>query len=624
MKNIKIIIIIAVLLLAGALLSDEARSRAGEDERIMPLAARGKDLPVFSDEEAYADKAAAATITIAKEPNHLYDERTNVRFHPSGAVYVVFNDNNQATGKRSILLYKYEGGKVSFVKNVSESNLMAYEPDLAIGSDGWIHVAWAEGADANADTQHIKYRYFNGSSWSAITTLRTQTITGIAPGHNEEKIDDLRLDVDGNHNVFVVNMIWPAGRCQSLSRYGNQVYIETFPASGRTKHASVSVDPNTVHVAWMGLIGNEYYICYARRNNTPNSPWNTIQNVQGSAGGTVDRPYVRVNSQRVPHLTYLKTTSDGEGRHIYHRSWAGTAFSSAYQVSSQVKTYHAPRIATLDNNNVIIAAQTWAGGAKNYYNWKKNGKWGGFTYLNSSSNSDSCIDCALHANGQAAIAWAAGTSCSLVVFQSSGTPIPPDPDPDPIANVPPTASFSFTPQSGIYPLNVTFNAGSSKDSDGTIVNYAWDFGDGAVGSGQVVHHVYTRENRFEVTLTVTDNLGASDSATGELEVFGVAPPLNLQYQRFENRNLFSIEYLYRLAWNHNPRNDQIGAKIAYYNIYRREIGQGGFALFHTLQAGNLSAFEYLDRTLGSAARVFEYAVSSVDTTGRESTWAQLP
>ncbi len=172
-------------------------------------------------------------------------------------------------------------------------------------------------------------------------------------------------------------------------------------------------------------------------------------------------------------------------------------------------------------------------------------------------------------------------------------PIPPDPDPDPdpITNLPPTASFSFTPQSGIYPLNVTFNAGSSRDSDGTIVDYAWDFGDGAVASGQVVHHVYTREDRFEVTLTVTDDDGASDSATGELEVFGVAPPLNLQYQRFENRNLFSIEYLYRLAWNHNPRNDQIGAKIVYYNIYRREIGQGGFSLFHTLQAGNLSAFE---------------------------------
>ncbi len=88
--------------------------------------------------------------------------------HPSGAVYVVFNDNNHATGKRSIQLYKYEGGRVSFVKNVSESNLMAYEPDLTIGSDGWIHLAWAEAADANADTQHIKYRYFNGSSWSAV------------------------------------------------------------------------------------------------------------------------------------------------------------------------------------------------------------------------------------------------------------------------------------------------------------------------------------------------------------------------------------------------------------------------------------------------------------------------
>jgi len=104
--------------------------------------------------------------------------------------------------------------------------------------------------------------------------------------------------------------------------------------------------------------------------------------------------------------------------------------------------------------------------------------------------------------------------------------------------------------------------------------------------------------------------------------FGLAPPLNLKFQRHENRNLFSVEYLYRINWDRNPRNEQIGAVIVSYKIYRREIGMGGFSHFHTVPAGTQTSFEYLDRTLGATARVFEYAVSAVDSAGRESPRAE--
>jgi hypothetical protein len=277
-------------------------------------------------------------------------------------------------------------------------------------------------------------------------------------------------------------------------------------------------------------------------------------------------------------------------------------------------------MATLDNGNMMISIQTW-GATRNYFNWKQNGNWSGFVTLNSVPYKQSYGDCGLNpSGGEAAIAYAAGSTTMLVIFDNSGNPNPPEPEP--IPNVPPTAAFTFSPTNGLYPLTVSFNAGSSKDSDGTIVKYAWNFGDGATGSGKAVKHVYTREGIFTMTLKVTDDDGASATATGQLEVFGVAPPLNLQYQRHENRNLFSVEYLYRVTWNHNPRNDQIGSKIVHYKIFRREVGMGGFTHFNTVQAGNLTSFEYLDRTLGSAARTYEYAISGVDTMGRESPWAQ--
>ncbi|TFG94773.1 MAG: PKD domain-containing protein, partial [Calditrichales bacterium] len=199
-------------------------------------------------------------------------------------------------------------------------------------------------------------------------------------------------------------------------------------------------------------------------------------------------------------------------------------------------------------------------------------------------------------------------------------PNPPGPDPDPIPdpNMPPTAFFSFSPTSGLFPLAVSFNAGNSKDSDGQITSYHWDFGDGGTGSGKTISHVYNKESRYEIVLRVTDDDSASATATGEVEVLGIAPPLNVQFQRYVNRNLFSIEYLYRITWNPNPRNEEVGAKIVAYKIYRREIGKGGLNHFFTLQIGTKSSYEYLDRTLGYTERSYEYAISAIDGAGRES------
>ncbi len=87
--------------------------------------------------------------------------------------------------------------------------------------------------------------------------------------------------------------------------------------------------------------------------------------------------------------------------------------------------------------------------------------------------------------------------------------------------VPPSASFTFSPAEPIVGETVTFDASASTDSDGTIVSYAWDFGDGASGSGVVVEHVYTAVGKYTVALTVTDNDGIPDTASKSIKC---APP----------------------------------------------------------------------------------------------------
>ena len=93
------------------------------------------------------------------------------------------------------------------------------------------------------------------------------------------------------------------------------------------------------------------------------------------------------------------------------------------------------------------------------------------------------------------------------------------------SNQAPTASFSATPTSGAAPLDVDFDASGSSDPDGSIVSYEWDFGDGTSDSGETASHQYTSDGSFTVTLTVTDDEGATGTATDGVLVTGNAAPM---------------------------------------------------------------------------------------------------
>ena len=92
---------------------------------------------------------------------------------------------------------------------------------------------------------------------------------------------------------------------------------------------------------------------------------------------------------------------------------------------------------------------------------------------------------------------------------------------DGIGTQAPTARFSATPTSGNLPLAVRFDASASTDNDGTIERYDWDFGDGSSGTGAISDHTYADAGQYTTTLLVTDDVGASDTAT---ELIMVADP----------------------------------------------------------------------------------------------------
>jgi hypothetical protein len=85
-------------------------------------------------------------------------------------------------------------------------------------------------------------------------------------------------------------------------------------------------------------------------------------------------------------------------------------------------------------------------------------------------------------------------------------------------NLPPMANFTYSPTFPYVGQAVTFDASGSSDIDGTIVSYEWDFGDGSTGTDVLTPYTYESAGTFTVTLTVTDDLGATDTLQQEITI----------------------------------------------------------------------------------------------------------
>ena len=135
------------------------------------------------------------------------------------------------------------------------------------------------------------------------------------------------------------------------------------------------------------------------------------------------------------------------------------------------------------------------------------GRWGDYTQL----TVDPVDDCTFWYTNEYynAGASSAGWSTFIGSFDlgdcGGGTP-----------NSSPTASFA----SSCTTLTCDFDGAASSDPDteDSITDYAWNFGDGGTGNGATVNHTYNASGSYNVTLTVTDSHGATGSQIKSVSV----------------------------------------------------------------------------------------------------------
>lgn len=59
---------------------------------------------------------------------------------------------------------------------------------------------------------------------------------------------------------------------------------------------------------------------------------------------------------------------------------------------------------------------------------------------------------------------------------------------------------------------------ASSDRDGAVMRWEWSFGDGGTSQEAEPRHLYPSPGTYQVTLIVTDNLGATDESTAHVDV----------------------------------------------------------------------------------------------------------
>lgn len=90
-------------------------------------------------------------------------------------------------------------------------------------------------------------------------------------------------------------------------------------------------------------------------------------------------------------------------------------------------------------------------------------------------------------------------------------------------NAPPVAMITV-PENVSQGEDLLLDAGRSRDPDGAIAAYDWDFGDGGTAKGVQVNHRFTAAGTYRLRLTVTDEAGVENSSATVEKVLAVRPP----------------------------------------------------------------------------------------------------
>ncbi len=554
-------------------------------------------------------------MVVAGKAGHSY-YKPEIGFAPSGAVYIVYREKEPGGGNSDIYMCYYDGKEMTYA-NVSEGasewpRYKAYEPDIEVTADGVVHVAWMAHDRNTPDLHHIKYRYLDGNTWSEIIELAELHM------HSGDVAFDLRLGVDSSHNVHVVTYKEHDVTVKYVAKYGDTILpLENIGNPGsRLKHPDIAVDDNYVHMIWMRKIGYPYVIVYQKRENRVGGTKSDIRQITFPKG-TYASQKSRIDLDTDGYLHLAEFHKTGIIKKLkYYKELPDGSFTSYVNLSSPTKLmlYHWASLEVRDNS-IFAAMQlgSTSGGNGLFYNWKRNGVWGGYSPIPATNG---CVHQSsdLSADGEiAAVAY--GKTTSYVMLISSA----------PITATGKLETGFTHPAQVFWGSDISFDASecTNLNPDYTITDYEWDFGDGtveSVTSPTITHQFNSFGSDVEVALKITAETGENGVVSKNIHIHALYGAIVTGVTSRRIQTLFYDRPANEITWSPNQLNVTAGyPAITNYEIWRAplstNLSDDQYALVAAVDAGETTFLDYFGV---QANTQYVYSVRSVDSEGHIS------
>jgi len=143
-----------------------------------------------------------------------------------------------------------------------------------------------------------------------------------------------------------------------------------------------------------------------------------------------------------------------------------------------------------------------------------------------------------------------------------------------VQNRPPFAQFTESAEIVDTDVAISFNASYSYDLDGSIVSYFWDFGDGTNTTDMIVLHSYADNGTYIVTLTVTDDDGATASTNATKTILNRPPAASFEETA---ETVYTSEII---TFNATSSYDPDGTIVSYFWDFGDGTNATGIIVFH--------------------------------------------